>query len=70
LLRALAAKPASAGFAQRIQSRFAELEIDELSIPERHSARVAVEFISSYSMINQMTINGVNAVITYDSDFE
>lgn len=40
LRRAVQAQPAGAGFAQKIHQRFAELNADELPIPERHAARL------------------------------
>lgn len=47
LLRALTVKPTPPAFAQRIQSRFAGLELDELPIPERQVTRAAPELDKS-----------------------
>jgi plasmid stability protein len=41
LRRAVQTPPAGAGFAQRIQRRFASLETDDLPIPKRRAARLS-----------------------------
>lgn len=46
LLRAVSQKPNKQDFAQRIQKRFASLELEALPIPQRQAVRAAPEMES------------------------